>query len=201
MGKEVECTMRYQRRKLAGKAYLETDHVLFRGEERLKVALRDVTGVIVANGVLKLEFAGGPAELELGEAAGKWRDKILHPPSRADKLGIKPGLTARMAGEFEDGFIEELRAAGVAMASARAKADLLFFCVNKRPELKQVPKLSGSLRPDGALWIVYPKGVAEIREMDVLAAGRDAGLKDTKVASFSPTHTALRFVIPVDRRN
>ena len=56
------------------------------------------------------------------------------------------------------------------------------------------------LKPDGALWIVYPKGVPEIREMDVLLAGREAGLKDTKVASFSATHTALRFVIPIAKR-
>ena len=33
MGQEIACTMRYQRRKLAGKAYLETDHLLFRGTD------------------------------------------------------------------------------------------------------------------------------------------------------------------------
>jgi hypothetical protein len=48
--------------------------------------------------------------------------------------------------------------------------------------------------------VVYPKGVQTIREIEVLDAGRTAGLKDTKVASFSPTHTALRFVIPVSAR-
>ena len=40
-----------------------------------------------------------------------------------------------------------------------------------------------------------------IHEMDVLEVTRSLGLKDTKVASFSSTHTALRFVIPLgDRR-
>jgi len=51
-----------------------------------------------------------------------------------------------------------------------------------------------------ALWIVYPKGPKDITENDVLAAGRKAGLKDVKVAGFSPTHTALKFVIPAARR-
>ncbi len=51
-----------------------------------------------------------------------------------------------------------------------------------------------------ALWIVYPKGQKQITELDVLAAGRRAGLKDVKVVGFSPAHTALKFVIPVSSR-
>ena len=33
-----------------------------------------------------------------------------------------------------------------------------------------------------------------------MAASKKAGLVDVKVASFSPTHTALKLVIPVSRR-
>jgi hypothetical protein len=50
------------------------------------------------------------------------------------------------------------------------------------------------------LWIGYPKGQKQITENDVIAAGRKAGLKDVKVVGFSPTHTALKFVIPVEKR-
>ena len=32
------------------------------------------------------------------------------------------------------------------------------------------------------------------------AAGRKTGLKDLKVVGFSPTHTALKFVIPLSNR-
>jgi hypothetical protein len=56
------------------------------------------------------------------------------------------------------------------------------------------------LKPTGAVWVVYPKGMAQIKENDVLAAGRAAGFVDTKVASFSATHTALKFMIPVAQR-
>ena len=72
MGQEIECRIRYQGRTAAGKAYLETDFLLFRGDPRLKVMLRDLTGVKAADGILELEFPGGPAELELGKAAEKW---------------------------------------------------------------------------------------------------------------------------------
>ncbi|HXR09549.1 MAG TPA: hypothetical protein VN792_02170, partial [Candidatus Acidoferrales bacterium] len=57
-----------------------------------------------------------------------------------------------------------------------------------------------SIKPNGAIWIVYPKGVKHITESDVLRAIRAASLTDVKVASFSATHTALKAVIPSARR-
>ena len=200
MGQELDCRMHYQRRTIAGKAYLETDFVLFRGAERLKVMHRDLTRVTAAAGMLKLDFPGGPAEFELGKAAEKWAQKILNPPSRGDKLGLKAGLVYRLVGEFEGAFQEELRTRDTKPAPAKAKADLVFYAARKSADLGQVKKLAGGMKSDGALWVVYPKGVQDIREIEVLEAGRAAGLKDTKVASFSEKETALRFVVPVDKR-
>ena len=40
-----------------------------------------------------------------------------------------------------------------------------------------------------------------VREMDVITGGRDAGLVDVKVARFSETLTALKFVIPLAERS
>ena len=197
MGQELECRLQYQKRTLSGKAYLETDYLLFRGDERLKIALKDLTAAQAEGGLLRLEFPGGPAALELGKAAEKWARKILHPPTRADKLGLKPGLAVRLDGEFEPGFLDELRGSAV---EGKGKADLVFFAAATACDLARVVKLKSWLKPAGALWVVYPKGVPAIREIQVLEAGRAAGLKDTKVASFSTTHTALRFVIPVAKR-
>ena len=200
MGQELECRLQYRNRTLAGKAYLETGYLLFRGGERLKVALKDLTAVRAEGGLLKLEFPGGPAALELGKAAEKWAEKILHPPSRAGKLGVKAGVEIRLGGEFERDFREELRGCAVEPAEGKAKADLVFFAAGAACDLARVAKLKTWLKPAGALWVVYPQGVSEIREIEVLEAGRAAGLKDTKVASFSSTHTALRFAIPVADR-
>ncbi len=86
------------------------------------------------------------------------------------------------------------------MVAGKAKVDLIFLAAPGREALAQVPKLAAGLKPAGALWVVYPKGVPVIREIEVIEAGRAAGLKDTKVASYSATHTALRFVIPVADR-
>jgi hypothetical protein len=193
MGQELECQMHYRNRMLAGKAYLETDHILFRGEERVKILLKDLKSVRAASGMLHLDFAGGPAHLDLGAAAEKWANKILNPPSRTDKLGVKAGLTVRVVGKFDAAFLKEI---DTAEKTRKGEADLVFFAAPDKRALAQVPKLAAALKPAGALWVVYPKGVREIREIEVIEAGRAAGLKDVKVCSFSATHTALKFVPP-----
>src|SRR5260370_1596310 len=147
MGQEIACRMQYQRRSLAGKAYLETDHILFRGDERVKIPLKGLQGVSAKGGVLTLEFASGPAELELGAAAEKWAQKILHPPTRADKLGVKPGLTVRLIGEFDAAFLEELRETHI----LKAKADRLFFLAADRKSFERIPKLITTLSPPSDL--------------------------------------------------
>jgi hypothetical protein len=200
MGQEIECRIRYQEQSLAGKAFLETDHLLFRGTQRFKVLFKDMTKVEAEGGVLRLEFTGGPAELELGAAAEKWAQKILHPPSRVHKLGVKSGMAVLIVGEFEPEFLADLSNSRVEMAGERA--DLIFLAAEGKAKLSQIRKLAPMLNRDGALWVVYPRGIDKIRETDVIKAGRDADLKDVKVASFSLTHTALKFVIPVlHRRN
>jgi hypothetical protein len=198
MGQEKACRLRRGGRTLEGRALLETDHLLFRGTERLKIPFRDLTGVAAASGVLRLDWGGGRAELELGAAAEKWAHKILDPPSLLDKLGIKAGVTIRLQGRFDAGFSHELKAAG---AEAAGKlADLIFLAASGTADLARIPGLARKLQPAGGLWVIYPKGVETIREIDVIEAGRAAGLKDTKVVRFSATHTGLRFTIPMAAR-
>jgi hypothetical protein len=198
MGREIECRIRFQEQALAGKAYLETDHLLFRGTERLKVLFKDMTKVEAEGGILRLDFTGGPAELELGAAAAKWAEKILHPPPRLHKLGVKPGMAVIVVGKFDADFLADLDNSHLETAGERA--DLIFLAAEGRGKLAQIRKLTPTLKPDGALWVVYPRGVDKIRETDVIHAGRAADLKDVKVASFSLTHTALKFVIPLAQR-
>src|SRR5205823_5147140 len=64
----------------------------------------------------------------------------------------------------------------------------------------RLSKLRASLKSNGALWVIRPKGRPEISERAVMAAGKAAGLVDVKVVSYSPTHTAEKFVIPVKAR-
>jgi hypothetical protein len=193
MGQELDCTLRLQKRKLTGRALLETDYLLFRGDERLKVTFAELSAVRAGDGILHLEFPGGPAQLELGAAAEKWAHKILHPPSLLEKLGVKEGLSVKIVGQFDPAFAAQFHA-------DKGKPDIVFFAAEKTADLRKLPKLTGDLKPTGALWVIYPKGVTAIREIEVIEAGRAAGLKDVKVCGFSKTHTGLKFVVPVKDR-
>ena len=64
-----------------------------------------------------------------------------------------------------------------------------------------LPDLAVSIKPNGAIWVVSPKGKgAAIKDTDVMSAAKASGLVDTKVVSFSDTHTSLKLVIPVANR-
>jgi hypothetical protein len=122
--------------------------------------------------------------------------------SLLDKLGVKAGHRVRVLGVNDATFQKEL--AAVVQDAARDKrlkdADLIFLGADDVKALARIRSLESSIRRDGAIWIVYPKGQKHIRETDVIAAGKSAGLTDNKVCRFSETHTALRFVIPLARR-
>jgi hypothetical protein len=121
--------------------------------------------------------------------------------SLVDKLGIKPGLGVALDGVSDEDLQRDLKARGAEMVRDGEPADVILIGVDDAGQLQpRVATAWSRVQPRGALWIVYPKGVRGITENDVLAAGRAAGLLDVKVVSFSPTHTALRFVAPRDKR-
>jgi hypothetical protein len=78
--------------------------------------------------------------------------------------------------------------------------DLVFYPAERRAALDRLSRLRLAIKPDGAIWVVRPKGRQAITESDVRAAGKRADLVDVKVVSFSDTHTAEKFVIPVSKR-
>lgn len=205
MGNEVKCVVRVGKQKARGKALLETAELLFRSEDgalRLKFGFAEIKSLDAAAGELRVQGPEGAAIFELGANAAKWREKILHPKTRMEKLGVSPGAAVGLIGMLEDDFLAELRAItkNVSKDKIAAGAEVIFFAAPAPKDLSQVVKLAKILKGAAALWIVYPKGQKEIRENDVIAAGRNAGLKDVKVVGFSPTHTALKFVIPVEKR-
>ena len=74
-------------------------------------------------------------------------------------------------------------------------SDLIFLGVDSREELGRLHGLREFLTPAGGLWVVRPKGVPRITERDVMEAGLATGLVDNKIASFSDTLSAMRFVV------
>jgi len=202
MGNEATCKAQFGKQQSEGKVLLETSEILFRGGFRLKIPFSKITSAKVVNGELHLQTAEGLAVFQIGKAAEKWCDKILHPKSRIEKLGVKPGARVSLVGKLEPEFFTELRelTKSVSKEKVAAESEWIFFAADSKETLSALSKISKSMKGAAALWIVYPKGQKHITENDVIAAGRRANLKDVKVVGFSSTHTALKFVIPVSER-
>lgn len=204
MGNEATCKATFAGRKGRGKALLETSELIFRSEDeslRFKLAFKNIKSAAAVDGQLRLETAEGTAVLDLGVNAAKWCEKILHPKSRIDKLGVKSAASVALLGDFSKDFLTELHTRTRNIKTKPDGAlDCLFLAADGVADLNQLTRLSRTVKGATALWVVYPTGQKQITENDVLSAGRQSGLKDVKVVGFSTTHTALKFVLPIDRR-
>jgi hypothetical protein len=204
MGYDATCTLRFDGKTSRGTAWLEHKDLVFRGPVRLAIPLATITAATARDGTLHIEFGDTSADFTMGSAAAKWAKRITSPPSRLDKLGVKVGMTIAAIGVRDDGFLTEAadRADKVTRRApvASRPADLIFYGVDHRDALGGIASLVRLIKPDGAVWIVRPKGRREITEAETMAAGKRAGMVDVKVVSFSDTHTAEKFVIPVAKR-
>ena len=189
-------------RAVNGKAMLETDHVLFRAkDERVKVMLKDVRKVEAKDGELRLQHADGALVLDLGAQAEKWADAIRNPKTRADKLGVKPGQKVSVLGVQDPDLAAELDARGADVSTRLRKgADVVFAQIDDPKGLARLAELRASIASGGAIWTITPRGAAGLKDTDVMAAAKKAGLVDLKVVRFNGTHSANKLVIPVKDR-
>jgi hypothetical protein len=203
MGAEATCDAKFKGRTISGKARLETDTLEFRGGDlKLSIPFKAVKKADVRGHSLNVVYAGERVTLEIGSAASRWADKILHPPSRSQKLGVKPEWKASAVGIDDPAFLKDLgdSIASLSIGRVTKDNDAVFLGATSESDLKQLDRLKRMIKPDGAVWVIRPKGRPEISERAVMAAGKAAGLVDVKVVGFSATHTAEKFVIPVAQR-
>jgi Protein of unknown function (DUF3052) len=114
-----------------------------------------------------------------------------------DKLGVKPGSRVAVVGLDDPSFMKLLRArtGDVVVGKPRAACDIVFLGANVRRDLERLRDAKRWIEPNGAIWVVRPKGGrSELKDTDLIDAGLAAGLVDNKIASFSETHGAMRFV-------
>lgn len=201
MGAEAECSVTFDKKTSTGKALLETNELIFRGDFRLKIELASISALDAKSGKLRIGWPGGTATFVLGDKALAWAEKIRNPKGLLEKLGIKPGQRIVVLHMQDDGFASQLREAGASVFTRAAKnADALFLGAESIAGLVGMRLLVEQIKRDGAIWTVTPKGKGGIKDIDTMGIAKAAGLVALKVVSFSETHSANKFVIPKGAR-
>jgi xanthine/CO dehydrogenase XdhC/CoxF family maturation factor len=126
-----------------------------------------------------------------------------------DKLGIRPGMRVAIVGDLDAdpetaAFRRELadRTSDITDGSPKPDTDIVLLAADTTSDLTALTSLRGRIRPAGAIWVVWRKGrTRTLRDVEVIAAGKEHGLVDNKVVSFSAERTAFRLVIPVALRS
>ncbi len=202
MGLEAACTAQFNKETSAGTAHLDGNALTFKGRFKLEIPLKSVKEVGAKRGELQVKFEEGQAKFSLGAQAEAWALKIRYPKSLIDKLGVKPGQKISVLQIDDENFTRQLeeRTQSITNNKAAKDSDWIFFGVNTPSALRRLAVLREALKKDGAIWVVWPKGQAHIKEDMVRAAALEMELVDVKVVSFSETHSGLKLVIPKAKR-
>ena len=172
---------------------LESQELRLRGSLKATLRLVELRGVSVRDEWFEAQTPLGQLRLHLGEAeARKWLDRIEHPPTLAQKLGIVPGTAVHLVGSHP--VVEEaLRQTGAGIA-ALAEAQLVFTVIASPEDLRALDRLVPALPTAAQLWVLRQKGkAAAVREGDIMAALRVLGLAPSKTAAWSDDYTADRY--------
>ncbi|MGH9862292.1 MAG: DUF3052 family protein [Candidatus Acidiferrales bacterium] len=119
--------------------------------------------------------------------------------SRIDKLGVKAESRVVVLGIKDASFWRELRrrAGDVLEGRLKKNCDFIFLLAEQKAALRRLRALEPRLKRNGAVWVLWPKGQPHIKQTNVMAAAKQAGLVDVKIVAFSETYSALKLVIPL----
>src|SRR5579863_3773755 len=87
MGTEITCEAAYRGGSHRIKLHLDGKELSLRDELKLKIPLKEVRKAAAKDGQLTIQWADDKIVLKVGDKAARLVEKILHPPSRLDKLG------------------------------------------------------------------------------------------------------------------
>ncbi len=194
VGLEAKTTAKTGTKEILGRLHVDSKQLEFSSREfkwkaklgpELKATARE-NWLVVKQGRDKIEF-------DIGKDAARWVEKILNPPDRPKKLGLKAGMKAWVGTGFDATFKSELKQVELSVVRDPAKCEIAFCMVGHRHELKQTAKLLQQI-PDGVnIWIVWPKGIDEVRQADVMEAAASGKFGPSKTAAFDDHHSSMRF--------
>lgn len=202
MGKELVTTVRVGAKAAECRVLLEATELLVRGELKRRIPLTHPERFVVNDGMLEIAYEGETVAIQLGEKADAWLDAIRNPRSRMQKLGVTAGTSVCVLGDAEPDALEELTNTLGAAPSRRLRkpTDLVLCFAREHADLDRLAKIEALLTEGGAVWVLWPKGRHDFTHENVVAAGRRAGLTQTRSIGFSEAFSGLRLVRPSKKK-
>lgn len=125
----------------------------------------------------------------------------------AKKLGIKAGHLVALINQpaaYFDLFPDWPVTASLVTDEGTAKDVIHFFTTDANDLNRQLPVLLKQLKPNGMIWVSWPKKAAklatDVTEDLVRAAALRNGLVDVKVCAVDAVWSGLKLVIPLAKR-
>ena len=122
------------------------------------------------------------------------------------KLGIKPGFfifASGFPGAYED-IVGPLPTQAVVVGRLTGAVDMIHVFAARAAALGKLPVYREAIKPDGMVWVSWPKkssGVeTDLSDVVVRNAALPLGLVDIKVCAIDETWSGLKFVIPKAQR-
>lgn len=207
MGREARCEVCIRdsagERGGVARAHLDNDALTVTGPARsglkARVARVAIRAVRADDGAVHVDWPDGTLSLAVGTDAAAWAKALREPPkSLVDRLGIKPGATVSLLRADVDGLVAQLEARGasITIGTLAPEGDVVLLGVATPADLADVARVLAALRPNGALWVLHPRGVRDVADTVIFAAGKAAGLVATKVARIDDTLTGEMLVRP-----
>lgn len=192
MGREATIQAEYAGRAGQAKVLLESEGLILRAPLTARISRDGITDLAVEGEALTGLGPDGAFRLTLGAAeAAKWKAALEKPlPTLAEKLGLKPGVTVWLFGDFEAPELS-VALAGTPRADL-AVADLRLIRAESLGALMQ--GLDESATSSAPVWIIHGKGkAAALSDNAVRQVMREAGFIDTKACAVSGVLSATRY--------
>lgn len=206
MGRECVCSARFswidKGASREGKALLEENEVLFRGEPRVKLSRNEITAMVVRGEELVVTHTLGTARFLLGAAeSAKWEKRFLSPPSLLDKFGIKQETRVTAMGPVPPVLVDAAAAANIELGKTlRPNTEVVLVAVDSQAKLPRAVASAEKMRGAMRLWVLFPRGSKVLPEALVRAALLATGVVDNKTARVDDTWTSLQFVVRKENR-
>ncbi|MDN5288856.1 MAG: hypothetical protein JWR38_5130 [Mucilaginibacter sp.] len=125
----------------------------------------------------------------------------------AKKLGIKPGFKVRLVNPpvYYMQLFTDMPAEVYFEDDEGSEKDFIhFFTVHKDEFLAMLPILKTQIKPNGMIWVSWPKKaskvITDVTEDIIRNYALETGLVDIKICAVDETWSGLKLVVPVKDR-